>query len=394
MEDRRYDLMIIGGFGHVGLPLGIVFADAGLTVGLYDINASMRPMIERGEMPFIEYDAEEPFKRVIGKTLFVCDDLSEAKNSTTVLITVGTPVDEYLSPKTGPLFKLADQLVPYLEPDHHLILRSTVFPGTSNALTDHFKEKGKRVDLSYCPERIVQGYAIRELKTLPQVISGITPSAVDKSRAFFGKLGVESVEVTMQEAELTKLFLNAWRYVQFAVGNQFYMMATDKGLDYERIYHAMTHHYDRGDLPSPGFSAGPCLLKDTMQLASAFRNQFILGHGAMMVNEGLPAFVVDHLLAKVQTLRGKKVGILGMAFKANIDDTRDSLSFKLRKLLRFQGAEVLCSDEFAKDGSFVPKENILEECAVIIVGVPHAAYKTLKVPAKTVVVDLWGVLPV
>jgi UDP-N-acetyl-D-mannosaminuronic acid dehydrogenase len=209
----------------------------------------------------------------------------------------------------------------------------------------------------------------------------------------FDRIGVESLEVELEEAELTKLFLNAWRYIQFAVGNQFYTMATERGLDYRRIYHAMTHHYKRGDLPGPGFAAGPCLLKDTMQLAAAYRNQFFLGHAAMMVNEGLPGFLVDALERDTGSPRGKKVGILGMAFKKDIDDTRDALSFKLKKILLFRGATVLCSDEFAHDPSFVSKEQLIASCNIIIVGVPHTAYRELMVPSHIHVVDLWRALP-
>lgn len=393
MDTPTYDIVIIGGFGHVGLPLGIVLADCGLQVALYDINTNMRPTIEAGKMPFIEYDAEPMLQKVINKNLHIRDDLAVVSESKIVLIVLGTPVDEYLSPNTRPLFDLATSLVPYLHDGHNIILRSTVFPGTSESLAGHFAAQGKTVHLAYCPERIVQGYAIQELKTLPQIISGSTPEAVHMAHDLFSVMGVETIEVKMEEAEHTKLFLNAWRYIQFAVGNQFYMMAQEKGLDYSRIYKAMTQNYKRGDLPGPGFAAGPCLLKDTMQLAASYRNQFFLGHGAMMVNEGLPSFVVAELLRKVGSIRGKKVGILGMAFKANIDDTRDSLSFKLRKLLRFHGADVVCSDEYSQDPTDVSKEELIADTDIIIVGVPHRAYKELVIPASTTVVDLWDVLP-
>jgi len=389
-----FDVLIVGGFGHVGLPLGIVLADSGLNIALYDIDTSKRAGIEAGKMPFIEYGAEELLPKVMGKTLHVSTDIADTKRSRIIIITVGTPVDEYLSPKTRSLFDLAETLVPHLTSEQCILLRSTVYPGTSEYLADFFRERGVPVHLAFCPERIVQGYAIQELKELPQIISGTTPEAVRMASELFQKLGVETLEVGMEEAELSKLFLNAWRYIQFAVGNQFYMMATDRGLDYEKIYKAMTHNYKRArDLPGPGLAAGPCLLKDTMQLASSYRNQFMLGHAAMMVNEGLPTFMVEHLVQDVGSLRGKKVGILGMAFKKDIDDKRDSLSYKLRKLLKFHGADVQCSDEFIQDESFISKEQIVSDCEIIIVGVPHTAYKTLTAPASTQVVDLWNILP-
>lgn len=388
---REFDVLIVGGFGHVGLPLGIVLADKGLQVLLFDINEKVRPLIEAGTMPFIEYDADPLLKKVIGKNLHVTNDIADVSRATNIIITIGTPVDEYLSPKTKSLFDLMDTFLPHLSDDQCVVLRSTVFPGTSAYLAEHCKKKGKEIHLAYCPERIVQGYAIRELTKLPQVVSGSTPRAMEMATALFSVLGVETVEVALEEAELTKLFLNAWRYIQFAAGNQFYMMAHDMGVDYSKVYKAMTHNYPRGkDLPRPGFAAGPCLLKDTMQLAAANRNQFLLGHAAMMANEGLPAFVVESIGTP---LHGKKVGVLGMAFKADIDDTRDSLSYKLLKILRFHGAEVLCSDEFVSDPSFVSKEELLKQCDIVVVGVPHTAYKTLAVPPSCKAVDIWGVLP-
>jgi UDP-N-acetyl-D-mannosaminuronic acid dehydrogenase len=392
MDKSALDVCIVGGFGHVGLPLGIVLSDAGLRVGLLDIDESKRAQIEGGKMPFIEYGADPMLKRVIGKKLTVCSSIADIAKARIIVITIGTPVDEYLSPKTRPFFELADSLLPHLHGGQCIVLRSTVFPGTSKMLSDYLEDRGKKVALAFCPERIVQGYAIEELKTLPQVVAGTSVEAVRIATELFSTLGVESIEVSLEEAELTKLFLNAWRYIQFAVGNQFYMMTTERGLDYESVYKAMTHHYGRGAIPKPGFAAGPCLLKDTMQLASAFRNQFTMGHGAMMVNEGLPSFLVDQLIAKGIHLRGATVGILGMAFKAEIDDTRDSLSFKLKKILRFHGAEVLCSDEYATSPDFVGKEELVQKSSIIIVGVPHKAYKDLKVPSEKNVVDLWGVI--
>jgi len=389
----RFDAVIVGGFGHVGLPLGLVFADVGLQVGLYDIDREKRRTIEAGRMPFIERDAEPLLRRVLGETLHVVDDLAAIGRSEYVVITIGTPVDEYLNPKVRPVLALADELVPHLTAGHRIVLRSTVYPGTSKSLSDLLRRRGRDVHVAYCPERIVQGYAVRELRKLPQIISGFTPEAVASSRALFERLGVETLEVSVAEAELAKLFSNAWRYLQFAAANQFYMIATDHGVDYARVYEAMTANYGRAqDLPRPGFAAGPCLLKDTLQLAAAYRNNFLLGHAAMMVNEGLPDFVVRRLVEHDGIdLNGARVGILGMAFKADIDDIRDSLSYKLAKILRFHGATVVCSDEYVDDPAFVKKEDLLASCPIVVVGVPHAAYRGLVVPAATHLVDLWGV---
>ena len=176
--------------------------------------------------------------------------------------------------------------------------------------------------------------------------------------------------VEVEEAELAKLFLNSWRYIQFAIANQFFMIAEDRGLDFFRIHRAMTQGTTApADFPPPGFTAGPCLLKDTMQLVRIRALAFHLGHAAMLVNEGLADFIVDRLAADT-TFATKTVGILGMAFKREIDDTRDSLAFKLRKLLLFRGARVVASDAFASDPSFVPAEQLVAESDIIVLGAP------------------------
>ncbi|MFH1670089.1 MAG: nucleotide sugar dehydrogenase [Patescibacteria group bacterium] len=389
----KYDVLVVGGFGHVGLPLGIVIADAGLNVMLYDINASMNDTILSGTMPFVDEGAEPLLRKVIGKTLHVTNDIAEVKNSEIIVVTIGTPLDEYLNPKLMPVLDLFKSLLPLLTDEHLLILRSTVYPGTMDQLHNFLQKNEKYCDISYCSERIIQGCAVRELMTLPQVIAGFTESAIKRASALFERIGSEPIVVGMREAEFTKLFLNAWRYIQFATANQFFVIAQQDGADFEEIYHAMTHKYDRAkDFAKAGFAAGPCLLKDTMQLAAFAPNNFPLGHDSMLINEGLPQFIVDQL-SQERDLTQEVVGVLGMAFKGDNDDPRDSLSYKLAKILRFRGANVFCSDEFIKDPSFVLKEELCEKCSIIILATPHSAYNNLHIPEHVHLVDIWGFFP-
>jgi len=386
----RFDVVVIGGCGHVGLPLGIVLAQAGFRVGLIDTDEARKEAVRSGRMPFLEHGAEPLLRASIGSTLHVVDTFDALADATYVVITIGTPIDEYLSPHYRPLFDLAAAIAPYLRQEHQLVLRSTVFPGTTRELERHFASLDVRVHLAYCPERIAQGYAVTELDKLPQIVSGLTEPAVEGALALFRRLTDRLVTVEVEEAELAKLFLNSWRYIQFAIANQFYMMAEERGLDFFRIYGAMTDGYERAsDFPPPGFTAGPCLLKDTMQLSAFERSRFHLGHAAMVVNEGLAEFIVEQL-ARHHDLRTKTVGILGMAFKREVDDTRDSLAFKLRKLLTFRGSRVLASDAFATDASFVPLEQLVEESDIIVLGAPHEAYRDLRLSPEQQVVDVWG----
>lgn len=384
-----YDIVIVGGLGHVGLPLGIVFADKGLKVCLYDLDPKKAELVKQGIMPFIEYGAEPLLKKVLknGK-LEVSLDVNCIPKAKHVIIAIGTPVDEYLNPKTRAFLEAIAALKNYLHKDQTIIIRSTVYPHTCQQVLNLLGKEGWHI--AYCPERIVQGYSIKELKELPQIVAGLSEKALEEASKLFGILSPKIIRASIGEAELVKLFSNAWRYIQFAVTNQFYMISTNFGVDYDKIRYAMMEGYGRAaTLPCAGFAAGPCLLKDTMQLVAFNINNFLLGHAAMMINEGLPNFIVENLRKKYD-LSKTKVGILGMAFKADIDDIRDSLSFKLGKILRFHGAKVYYSDEYAKNPDFVTKEELIKNSDVIIVGVPHSAYKGLAIPKHIGVIDLWG----
>jgi len=198
--------------------------------------------------------------------------------------------------------------------------------------------------------------------------------------------------LTPQEAELAKLFTNAWRYANFAISNQFYMLAQNCGLDFYRIHDAVTRDYPRmRSFAKAGFAAGPCLLKDTLQLAAFSQNNFFLGHAAMLINEGLPQFLVQQL--RPHDLPNKRVAILGMAFKAESDDNRDSLSYKLKKLLEVEALEVLCTDPYVPDRGMVPLETAIRKADIIIIGAPHAQYREIDIPYGKVVVDPWNFLP-
>jgi UDP-N-acetyl-D-mannosaminuronic acid dehydrogenase len=180
--------------------------------------------------------------------------------------------------------------------------------------------------------------------------------------------------------------------MKFAVANQFFMIADQAGMDYTNILRAIREDYPRAaDLPGPGFAAGPCLFKDTMQLAAFTTDHFPLGQAAMQVNEGLPAYIVSALERRYGGLAGKCVGILGMAFKAESDDPRASLSYKLRKLLRWSGAQVLATDPYVADNRLVSLDRVLGESDILVLGAPHKQYRGLSVGGKDVV-DVWGAL--
>jgi UDP-N-acetyl-D-mannosaminuronic acid dehydrogenase len=270
-------------------------------------------------------------------------------------------------------------------------LRSTVYPGVTAMVERLVERLGLDVDVVFCPERIAEGKAMVELRELPQIVASRSDRGRERATKLFRSLCDEVVYLEPEEAELAKLFTNTWRYIKFATANQLYMMANDFGLDYERIRSAVTHNYPRAaDLPGAGFAAGPCLFKDTMQLAAFNNNNFHLGQAAVSINEGLPLYVVAQL-EQHHDLSTMTVGILGMSFKAESDDTRSSLSYKLKRILRFKAARVLTTDPFVHDDpDLVPLADVVRDADLLVVGTPHSEYRAIR--TDTPVVDISNLL--
>jgi len=304
---------------------------------------------------------------------------------------IGTPVDEHLNPDPHAVTTALRESVGSFRNGQLVVLRSTVYPGVTRHIERLFADAGLELDVVFCPERIAEGRAMEELFSLPQIVSGRSQDARDRAAKLFGVLTESIVELEPEEAELAKLFTNNWRYIKFAAANQFYVMANDHGLDYDKIRKALAHDYPRAaDMPGAGFAAGPCLFKDTMQLAAFTDNSYVLGHSAMLVNEGLPLYLVTRM-EKAHDLADLRVGILGMAFKGESDDIRSSLSYKLKRILEFRSREVLCTDPYVTvDDTLLPLDEVLERSDVLVIGAPHKVYADVLTDKP--VVDVWNLL--
>jgi UDP-N-acetyl-D-mannosaminuronic acid dehydrogenase len=373
-------LAIVGGCGHVGLPLGLAFARKGHQVDLIDTSPERVAVVNCGTMPFHEDDADVLLADAVRAGLVRgTTDRSVLEDASAIIVTIGTPVDEYLDPSVREFDRALTDLLALVRPGQLLILRSTVFPGTTDRLARQLEQLGRGdVDLAYCPERIVQGKSLVELEQLPQLIGGATPRAAQRAAALFRLICPKVIFLKPIEAELAKLFCNAWRYLNFAISNQFWATASHFEADYHRIYQAMREDYPRMQpLARPGFAAGPCLLKDTMQLGAFNHGSFVLGQAAMMINEGLPYLLVQEIKRKYP-LAYMTVGVLGMAFKPNSDDPRSSLSYKLRKVLLMECRKVLCTDPYVPDPELMPLPDVLDQADLLIVGTPHDCYRDLK----------------
>jgi UDP-N-acetyl-D-mannosaminuronic acid dehydrogenase len=386
------DVVVIGGCGHVGLPLAVAFAARGLRVGIFDISEPAVACVNSGRMPFAEPGAAAPLEQAIAAgTLGASADPAIVGTGEHVVVVIGTPVGENLEPDQSAIPNALQSCAAHLTAGQILILRSTVYPGVTARVEKMVAGLGADIDVAFCPERIAEGMAMTELFELPQIVSSRSSRGQARASQLFRRLTPTLVPMTPEEAELAKLFTNVWRYIKFATANQLYMIANDRGLDFERIRQGLALDYPRAaDMPGAGFAAGPCLFKDTMQLAAFNNNNFTLGHTAMAINEGLPLYLVARLEQRFD-LDPMTVGILGMAFKGGSDDVRSSLAYKLKRLLEFKADRVLCTDPYVTtDPDLTPLAEVLAEADLLIIAAPHPEYAALETGKP--VADVWNVL--
>jgi len=385
------DVVVVGGCGHVGLPLALSLADTGYRVGVLDRDEAKIKRVRGGEVPFLENGAQGLLQTLLaGDRLEFGSRADMVVRTKVIILVIGTPIDEFMNPSVTVFDRVIDELTPHIGPDSLVVLRSTVYPGTTEGVERRLRAAGKDAIVVNCPERIAEGHALEEIKSLPQLIGASSDDAFARASRLFEPLGVQLVRTTPMEAELAKLLTNTWRYMKFAIANQFFQIAHRSGVDYDHVLDAIRRDYPRAtDLPGPGFAAGPCLLKDTMQLSAFTPDHFPMGQAAMQINEGMPNYIIDTLNSR-RSLAGRTLGILGMAFKGESDDPRASLSYKVRKLAAFKGARVLCTDPYVRDSSFVELDAVLKQSDVLVIGAPHRAYRQLELNGRDVV-DIWGI---
>jgi UDP-N-acetyl-D-mannosaminuronic acid dehydrogenase len=393
-QDFELDVIVVGGAGHVGLPLAIALADRGAKVAIYDLSEKAVALVNRGIVPFLEPGAEPMLRAALDSgRISATTDASVVADGRNIVVVIGTPVDDHLNPDPNAIPRALDACSEYLRDGQLIVLRSTVYPGVTALVERMIAGLGVDVPVAFCPERIAEHRAMTELFALPQIVSARTAIGRQRAAELFGLLTQQIVHLEPEEAELAKLFTNTWRYIKFAAANQFYMIANDRGLDFERIRAGLTQDYPRAsDMPGAGFAAGPCLFKDTMQLAAFSDNTFSLGHTAMLVNEGLPLYLVSRLEKRFD-LANATVGILGMSFKAESDDIRSSLSYKLRRVLKFRAKAVLSTDPYVSeetDDTLLPLDLVLEKADILVIATPHPEYRELETTKP--IVDVWNVV--
>jgi UDP-N-acetyl-D-mannosaminuronic acid dehydrogenase len=401
--------LAVVGIGRVGLPLAISFAESGLRVFGLDRNPDHVRRVNRGELPFIEHGAEEVLKRVCGDGTFRATTNPEEaiSDADAVIVTVGTPLGSDLRADTSQVESALSEISPYLAAGSLIVMRSTLSPGTTDRTVVPTLERltgfqlGHNLLVAFCPERIAEGKAMEELRTLPEIVGGVDQRSGDAAEALFRTLDPGKIiqRTDALSAELAKLFTNVYRYVTFALANEYALIAEHYGRDAHHIIETLRHEYPRAPVPLPGPAGGPCLSKDGYFLIEELTfPDFVLT--AWKLNDSVPAHLVSRLAAEIRrrgvSPNGARVAVLGTAFKADIDDDRQSPSLRAIDALRRTGFDVSIHDPYLAPGSV---ESVVEGAAGILLATNHTEYHSLdaeKISASAadgcVVADAWAML--
>lgn len=406
--ERREGSIAVVGLGRVGLPLAVALARAGFHVRGLEADEQRRTAVELGKMPFLEPDADGALGEVVADgRLVASDDPGEViPPADAIVLSVGTPLASDLRPDYGQLRAALERLAPHLRPGQLVVQRSTVSPGTLEKvvrpfLAERIPTVAGELLLAACPERIAEGRAMRELGSLPEIVGGIDERSSAAAAALFRSLGPsKTIHITdPTSAELAKLFTNVYRYVNFALANEFALLAEQYGADAHRVIGMVNEGYPRADVPRPGPAGGPCLSKDGYFLVEELSlPDFVLM--AWKLNDSAPAYAVrrlqDRLAEHAIGVSGTPVAVLGRTFKRDSDDERQSPALRIIELLQREGAEVRSHDPFVPGPTL---EEALAGARAMVLATNHSAFDDLD-PAMVaglmaeprIGIDCWGIL--
>src|SRR3954451_20612962 len=387
----------IVGLGRIGLPLALSFADRGIDVIGVDKERSVLEAVGSGRMPFEETGTQELLERVLPNgRLKLTDSIADAASCDYIVLTLGTPAHVHLEIDISQIRSVIDDLLPLLRDGQTLILRSTVAPGTTDWLAGYVEQRrgfsvGEDFCVAHVPERIANNRFLDEIGTLPTIIGGVGAGSGQKAAELFEVFGAEIRQTSPVEAELAKIWTNIYRYVTFAIPNLLMMECKQYGANVFDVIDLVNRDYPRGGIADPGLTAGVCLRKDF-----AFSEERSSAPGMLLavsrVHESMPRFIVDGLRRRLGSLRDRKVAVLGLTFKRDSDDPRDSLSFKLIRLLERELADVVRFDPHLPDQS-EPLETALGGADAVVVPTNHSAFEELlpRLEPQVLLVDPWNV---
>jgi UDP-N-acetyl-D-mannosaminuronic acid dehydrogenase len=377
VSEQRFISVI--GLGRVGLPLALCFADFGLRVLGVDHDPSILEALRAGRMPFEEEGTQALLDRVRQSgRLELADRASDAARADDIIITIGTPSFSHVESDLRQVRAAVDDLLPLLRPGHGLILRSTIAPGTTEFVAGYLEKRrelrvGEDVFVAHAPERIAAGKFLEEITTLPCIVGGVGESSTEHAAALFSVFGAPIVKTTPVQAELAKIWTNILRYATFALPNLLMMDCESYGANVFEVIDLINRDYPRGGIAMPGLTAGTCLRKDF-----AFSEERSHAPGMLLavsrVNEGVPLFLVEGIKRRLGSLSSRKVAVLGLTFKRDTDDERDSLSPKLIRLLERELADVAVCDPHAATPT-QPMSDAVHDADVVIVATNHSEFE-------------------
>lgn len=393
----RERTVAVVGVGRVGLPLALCFADAGYTVHAIDIDAERIETLRAGRMPFLEAGAEPLLARHLGTRFLPGLDSSVVAECDAIIVTLGTPVDEHMNPAYVALERVVASFLPHLRAGQLLVLRSTIAPGTTLHMKRYLERRtsltvGRDFFLTFCPERIAEGHAIEETREVPQIVGSLDEASGARAEELFAAICPRILRGEATAAELAKLFCNMYRYIDFAIANEFMVIAMQFGANIYEAVDLANRDYKRAGIKLPGLTAGPCLYKDGFFLVDKVPFADLISV-AWKINETVPAVLIERV-KRERDLIGARVVILGLAFKRNIDDSRNSLSYKFKKIFEAEGADTVLHDPLLAPGDL---KRVLGEADVIIVAMNHDEYRDLgrarfaeMVRSEAIVCDVWN----
>jgi UDP-N-acetyl-D-mannosaminuronic acid dehydrogenase len=388
----------IVGLGRVGLPLALSFAARGLQVIGVERQPVILDQVAGGRMPFSETGTQELLERVLAEgRLELTNIATDAARADHIVLTLGTPAHVHIEIDVSQIRQVLDDLLPVLREGHSVILRSTVAPGTTEWVAGYIEQRrgfrvGEDLFVSHVPERIAQNHFLEEIATLPCIVGGVGESSGARAAKLFEVFGTEIVETTPVQAELAKIWTNILRYTQFALPNLLMMESEQYGANVFEVIDLINHDYPRGGMAAPGMTAGACLRKDF-----TFSEERSNAPGMLLavsrVHESMPLFLVNGLKDRLGgSVRDRKVAVLGLTFKRDSDDLRDSLSYKLIRLLERELAHVARHDPHAP-GESEPLETALENADAVVLATNHSAFRGIgrDLPPGALLVDPWNV---
>lgn len=372
------DVAVIG-LGRVGLPLALSFADRGLDVVGVDNDPVRLGAVREGRMPFEETGAQAVLDRVHQSgRLSLSERVADAARARQIVITLGTPSFSHIEIDMRDIRSALDDLLGVLAPGHSLILRSTVAPGTTEFVAGYLSKHrgfdiGEEVFVAHAPERIAAGRFLEEIDTLPCIVGGVGARSGEVVAELFGAFAAPIVQTTPVQAELAKIWANILRYTHFALPNLLMMDCERYSANVFEVIDLVNRDYPRGGIAQPGLTAGTCLRKDF-----TFSEERSAAPGMLLavsrVNESVPLFLLEGAKRRLGSLADRKVAVLGLAFKADTDDERDSLSHKLIRLLERELADVVVHDPLVATPS-ASFEEALEGADVVVVAANHSAFR-------------------